>query len=632
MAGFSFLSPLFLLGALAVGVPILLHLLRRRTDEVVDFPAVRLLQQVPLVERRRRRLRELLLLALRIGALLLLALAFARPYVVGADASLSSPVTVVAVDTSFSLSAPGQFEAAREQAGRALDATPSDHAVALVTFAESATVAAPAGSDRERIRALIRALAPGPHRSRYPPLFALAADLIGSRQGTVAVVTDLQQSSWDAIDRQPLRDDISVQVLDVRPPAGNLAITGLERRESSVAVVAHNFGSLPAATTARLLVDGREVDTQALRLDAQASGTLRFTKLPERGGAEVRLDDPAGYPADNARFLLLDPPPRLPVAVVTTGGAGTGGLYVERALDSPLEPLFEVSLHDGLALAAWEPVRWRGQAALIVTATRSMDRIARQAVREYLHQGGAVWLALGPDVDEGTLADVVGVDLGLTSAADRAPSRATLVASDTRHPIFRPFVAGSGDVATFTASRIGAVRVATDHAVLARFSGGSPALIEIGVGSGRLLVFTSDLGNRWNRFPLEPSFVPFALEVVRYLTAGREQPRDFTLADVPAGFAATPGFATRQESGTTPEQPAPVRVAVNVDVRESNPARMSVEQFQAAIPRTRASAASASTAPVEARAQEQQQRLWQVGIALMLMALVAEGLLGRKAV
>ena len=39
------------------------------------------------------------------------------------------------------------------------------------------------------------------------------------------------------------------------------------------------------------------------------------------------------------------------------------------------------------------------------------------------------------------------------------------------------------------------------------------------MGQGRLLVFTSDLDNQWSRFPLNPAFVPFAVETARYLTA-----------------------------------------------------------------------------------------------------------------
>ncbi len=69
MFGISFLSPLFLIGAIAAAVPILLHLFHRKTEVVIDFPAVQLLTRAPVQQHRRRRLRELMLLALRVAAL-----------------------------------------------------------------------------------------------------------------------------------------------------------------------------------------------------------------------------------------------------------------------------------------------------------------------------------------------------------------------------------------------------------------------------------------------------------------------------------------------------------------------------------------------------------------------------------
>ena len=50
MFGISFLSPLFLIGALAAAVPILLHLFHRKTEVVIDFPAVSLLKRAPVQE------------------------------------------------------------------------------------------------------------------------------------------------------------------------------------------------------------------------------------------------------------------------------------------------------------------------------------------------------------------------------------------------------------------------------------------------------------------------------------------------------------------------------------------------------------------------------------------------------
>src|SRR5918996_1140853 len=113
MFGLSFLSPLFLIGAAAAAIPIALHLFFRRTDPVIDFAAMRYLRPAPVEHSRRRRLRELLLLALRVAALCLLAMAFARPYLSQSAAALSAPILVVLVDTSVSMTAPGQFERAK---------------------------------------------------------------------------------------------------------------------------------------------------------------------------------------------------------------------------------------------------------------------------------------------------------------------------------------------------------------------------------------------------------------------------------------------------------------------------------------------------------------------------------------
>ncbi|MDP2055566.1 MAG: BatA domain-containing protein, partial [Acidobacteriota bacterium] len=179
----SFLSPLFLVGALAAAVPILLHLFHRKTDVVIDFPSVKLLTRAPVQQHRRRQLRELILLALRIAALVLLAVSFARPYVAGATAPLSAPVTVIALDTSMSLSAPGQFARAQQAAVQAVASAPASHAVAVIAFADAATVAAPPTTDRDAARAAINGATVGAGGTRYRTALAAASEVIGARDG-----------------------------------------------------------------------------------------------------------------------------------------------------------------------------------------------------------------------------------------------------------------------------------------------------------------------------------------------------------------------------------------------------------------------------------------------------------------
>src|SRR5207237_2127574 len=110
----SFLAPLFLAGAAAAALPVVLHLLKREPEARVKFAAVHLLKHAPVEHTEKRHLRELLLLALRIAALVLLAIAFARPFFPDRGTRASGAVTMIALDTSSSLSAPGVFAHAQQ--------------------------------------------------------------------------------------------------------------------------------------------------------------------------------------------------------------------------------------------------------------------------------------------------------------------------------------------------------------------------------------------------------------------------------------------------------------------------------------------------------------------------------------
>jgi hypothetical protein len=70
-------------------------------------------------------------------------------------------------------------------------------------------------------------------------------------------------------------------------------------------------------------------------------------------------------------------------------------------------------------------------------------------------------------------------------------------------------------------------------------------------------------------------------------------------------------------------------VAVNPDLRESNPARTTADQFLGAI--SRQNAIAAARAEVAARDQEERQRLWQIGLLVTFLALAGEAIIGRRA-
>ena len=80
MGSLSFLTPLFLYGALGALVPLLLHLIKRERARKRVFSTIRFLKLSSHAVVRQQKIRRLILLMLRMAACAVLAMIFARPF------------------------------------------------------------------------------------------------------------------------------------------------------------------------------------------------------------------------------------------------------------------------------------------------------------------------------------------------------------------------------------------------------------------------------------------------------------------------------------------------------------------------------------------------------------------------
>jgi hypothetical protein len=630
----TFLSPLFLAGAAAAAVPIVLHLLKREPEPRVKFAAVRLLKQAPVEHTEKHRLRELLLLALRVATLVLLALAFARPFFATGAAASSAGVTIVALDTSFSMAAPGRFERARQLAKDAVGRTPSGDLVGVVTFDEDAAIVARPSGDRVLATSAIDQASPGFGATRYRAALATATQALlmtPGRRASIILVTDLQENGWDEGDRAAVPDGARVDLVDVGEAPPNLAVTAVRPFADRVVATIHNAGPRARDVTARLTLDGRPGGEAAASAGPDQSVDVTF---PGARGivAEVHVDDPGGPAADNVRYAVLQGSRRQTVLVVSGGSAGRDAFYVQHALGTGETAArgYDVAIVSGAqvsarAAASAGDADLSNYAAVVLVSTRGLERRGREALASYLQRGGGLLLAAGPDVDGDVAADLLGgvASLKIVHTPDPRGEPRTLAPVDARHPIFRPFESSSATLALVRFHD--AARIAADGCqTLARFTSGDRALLECAVGNGRALVLASDLDNRWNDFPLHASFVPFLHESIRYLASSRALTTDYLVADAPAGVPRRPGVHNVAATAAGPTRP----VAVNVDPRESVSARLTPDEFQAAI--THMKDADRPAARFEARQQEDTQHLWQYAIALMVITLTVEGLIAAR--
>src|SRR6476619_1750342 len=127
----SFLAPLYILGGLAIALPVLFHLIRRTPQGRQEFSSLMFLDPSPPRITKRSRLNNILLLLRRAAALGLLAFAFARPFfrqAASADINQAKGRRVaLLVDTSASMRRGDTWNHARAEAENALrELSPSD--------------------------------------------------------------------------------------------------------------------------------------------------------------------------------------------------------------------------------------------------------------------------------------------------------------------------------------------------------------------------------------------------------------------------------------------------------------------------------------------------------------------------
>ena len=197
----SLLAPLFLAGLAALVVPILIHLTQRTKKEPVPFPSVMFLSRVPFKTTRRQQIRNWLLFLLRSAAIVILVLAFARPWlennVVGGVGLDRAREVVVLLDQSYSMARGDRWDRALDAAREVVAGLGPDDRASLVLFSDRAEIAYQPMDDPAALLSAVNRASFGSGITRYSPALLLAEQILEeselSRREAV-LITDFQRS------------------------------------------------------------------------------------------------------------------------------------------------------------------------------------------------------------------------------------------------------------------------------------------------------------------------------------------------------------------------------------------------------------------------------------------------------
>lgn len=649
----SFISASFLAAGLAVAVPLLIHLMFRQRTRDVQIGSIRFLHQVVKEHRRSKRVRQWLLLALRMLAVLLLAALFARPYWDRTQQQAMQREVVLLIDHSASMAA------VNTNGQTALAAAIALAQAELKKLPEQVVVhvaVCDAGGVKEISVEELAKVTPGEAATDYALALEWAGDVLQQSkrsQREILVFTDVQRSGVSG-SPQPLAGNIQFSVRDVgQTLPNNLAIVAAEATQTeirpdspvSVRAIVRNYSALPAR--------GVEVQGEFTGPKGKLSEKQEI-ELPPNGTANVELTFPAkqdgvyrgqiellvantgrrdSLALDNRRWLALEA--RQPERVLLVDGDEGRAVFQNETyyLETALRIRSEEA---GGRLRSFEPERivWEngagfprleGYRAVVLANVRRISDEDATRLQAYVQANGNLLIFAGDQVSATSLAPL--------QAAGILPGEIAATATD--HSVrLTDWDRKHSALACFNDPQFGDLRrIQLNKSLpLTKLAPSSTPLLKAGeqivaaerkIQQGRVIYIGFTADRDWTELPQSRLYVPLVRQLLAHLTnqlADRSliQQKLVTKSDEHAGLT--------EQAGKW--------LVTNLDPRESDPNRLSVEDLQKLFVGEGTSPTSAVDSealalllpPDSLRPDE----IWSVVAWLLLIVLAAETLLAGR--
>ena len=530
----GFLAPWFLAGCWRWGLPVYVHLLRKQTTVPRPVSSLMFFEQGTQSSMRHRRLRYLLLFALRAALVLLLALAFARPFFRHKSVLASDKLLLVAVDDSFSMNASAgangtKLDEAKRGALSVLSAkSPGQKAQVIALGGEMRLLTQPT-EDPSQLRAAVEGIGPGDGHDNFGELgrgMRAMAETVHTPM-ELDLFSDMQESNMPGnFADMVMPGNVTLVLHRIGPSAAtpNWTVESVQapgqlvdtKKARVLAVIAGH--ETPAATrTVSLVVNGKVITTKKIDIPANGRATVVFEGLDVPYGESrcaVRIDAADGFPNDDASNFAVKRADPERVLFVHQGSDARSPFYFGAALAAAAQASFVLQPITPEQSSDIDPTKY---AFVVLSDVPSVPSILENTLIRNVQDGGSVLVATGMadshrehiPVYGGNVAD--GHFYARGSVEDAGFT--TVGMADAAHPSMKNANGWEGTKFFYAAAvDPGKARV------VARLADGTPLLVDKQMGEGHVLLFASGFDNLTNDLPLNPAFVAFVDQTREYLS------------------------------------------------------------------------------------------------------------------
>jgi Aerotolerance regulator N-terminal/von Willebrand factor type A domain len=524
----SFLSPFALAGLILLSLPVLIHLLAKRRARPIDFPSLRYLRETPSFRLRPRRIRQPLLLALRLLALVLLVMGVARPLI--KLRTQSSRVRLILIDASLSMSAKGRTAAAKEAARALINRLALDEQAAVVSCSSEANVLANITRNRQELLDAVERYQPSSGAIDFNKGLAKAAALLeheASSAAEIDLISDFQESNLSAlvVSPQPLPARV------ITHPVGSI----IERNAFLLgeSISQNESGPVLAASEMIAEAEGRSGSRYTWAMNANTGERPDINWRTEVNGqltGRIRTLAPDDFDMDDERCFAFMPTHRDAHVLLVAADAETSlytGAALEAATNNPHEKHSLLTRQKRLPETA-AGLNSYALVALTLHGALSADELQR--LNDYAEAGGTVWLSMARDADVAALnaqasTNAAGVLPFRSLSRRRGDAALHFGTADLSAPPLRAMTENS-----FAALR--AVKVYEGYALepkagadtLMRWSNGTPAFVSVRTsGGGRIMLLGVSTESASSDMGSSPAFPSLVFSLLREATTPRKQ-------------------------------------------------------------------------------------------------------------
>ena len=530
----SFGNSLFLIALAGLAVPIVLHLINRELAVNLKFPSIRFISRAELPRREKRRLRDLLLLALRLLLFAAIVLAFAKPVWVeplAADGEdIGSSQTVYLVDASASLSWGNAWQELQVALRNDLEDTDADE-IGAVLYADRVLTQIAPSVNPEPVENLLQGARPTQSAGNPATAIETAIRLFNpDADNRLVVASDFQETDWQR-DLPGIPENVELVFLaPERSNSENIGIVNVNtapvgKNQARVLVTIRNYSdsgqTIPVTLTGDDFSEEKWVNASAGQV-LNVTFTLEVTE-PKTMTATVPADR---YNIDNTWHFWVAPPPVVRVYAFLPNldepQAVNAFYFLQTALEVESESdwvRFEVMALDRGFFE--ESVLEEADVVIIPASGAYMREPQWDTLRDYLSQGRTALLLPGENFPRQfrNLERNGMMESRFLGLAGNTNERQTPYHLGTINPSSRlagTFIdAAAKDLLLVNVYQYVRLLASEEDTVLLAFENGDPALLSLSVGQGTLYAGTFAFDPSWTDLPLRNSFLPLVRELIQ---------------------------------------------------------------------------------------------------------------------